>query len=57
MAAGMCVGERERTRTNFLYISVVNSCVFSDMSHFKCVLACVLYICLLKLSVYTALKI
>lgn len=47
---GMCVGERESARINFLYISLVNSCLFSDMSHFTCILACVLYICLLKLS-------
>lgn len=47
-AAGMCVGEGERARTGFLCISLVNSCVFSDMSHFKCILACVLYICLIK---------
>lgn len=45
-----CVWERDSARTNFLSLSLANSCLFSDMSRFKCILACVLYMCLLKLS-------
>lgn len=45
VAAGDVCGRGRSAGTNFLSISSVSGCLFSDMSHSKCILARVLYIC------------